>query len=468
MSRRKLTQLSRRSMFQRAAAAAMFGPLFQATEGTVSAQDGVNRNSAPSTLKITDMRACRVAANYDYPIIKIYTNQGVYGLGDVRDAGVEGIALILKAHLVGKNPLNIEQNLRMIRQFANHGRMGGGYSAVDMALHDIAGKVYNVPAWRLIGNKIHDRIRIYADTTSHPDPKMYAERMRKRKEMGLTFFKMDLQSSMLRDRKDLSGVLNERGVCTEKGLGYLCEYIAAIRGVIGSGTPLAADHFGRLNLNDSIRYAKAFEPYQLSWAEDLLQVGERNQHPYLNWQAYKTISEATLTPVLTGEDIFGLEGGFKDLIENHAVDAIHPDIATSGGLLETKRIADYAEQYGVQIAMHHAGSPIGGFAGYHCAATFGNHFLAMENHALDMPWWQDLVKGVPKPIIDKGYVSVPDDRPGLGLELNDDVVKEHLRHPGYFEPTTMYDELIVSGFHTGGPWPHYDETGKWCNCVTYE
>ncbi len=158
----------------------------------MSAQQTVNRNSAPSTLKITDMRACRVAANYDYPLIKIYTNQDVYGLGEVRDAGVEGIALILKAHLVGKNPLNIESNLRTLRQFANHGRMGGGYSAVDMALHDIAGKVYGVPAYRLIGNKNHDRIRIYADTTGHKDPKVYAERMRKRKEMGLTFFKMDL------------------------------------------------------------------------------------------------------------------------------------------------------------------------------------------------------------------------------------------------------------------------------------
>ena len=177
MNRLQKTWLTRRSIFRRAAAAAIFGPLFKATEGSASAQQAVNRNSTPSTLKITDMRACRVAANYDYPLIKIYTNQDVYGLGEVRDAGVEGIALVLKAHLVGRNPLDIEQNLRIIRQFANHGRMGGGYSAVDMALHDIAGKVYGVPAYRLIGNKNHDRVRIYADTTSHPDPKVYAERM---------------------------------------------------------------------------------------------------------------------------------------------------------------------------------------------------------------------------------------------------------------------------------------------------
>jgi L-alanine-DL-glutamate epimerase-like enolase superfamily enzyme len=447
--------LNRRSLFRQAAATAMFGPLFQATRGTASAQQTVNRSSAPSTLKITDMRACRVAANYDYPIIKVYTNQDVYGLGEVRDAGVEGIALILKHHILGKNPLDIEGTLRPLRGFANHARMGGGYSAVDMALHDIAGKVYGVPDYRLIGQKVRNRIRIYADTTDSNDPKIYAERMKKRKEMGITFFKMDLHSNLVSNRP---GALNERGVCTTKGLGYLCEYIAAIRDVIGDSAPLAADHFGPLNVKDAIAYARAFEKYQLSWAEDIV--------PWSNWQGLKEIKGQTTTPLLTGEDVFGLRNGFDRLIENQCVDAIHPDIETSGGLLETKRIADAADMAGIQVAMHHAGSPVGGFAGYHCAATFRN-FLAMENHALDMPWWQDLVKGVPKPIIDKGYVAVPE-TPGLGLELNDDVVKEHLRRPGYFEPTPMFDDAIVSGFAPGGAWPHFDEDGKWCNCVSYQ
>ena len=124
MNQRERAQLTRRSLFKSAAAAAMLGPVFKATEGSVSAAETVNRNSAPSDLKITDMRACRLATNYDYPIIKLYTNQDVYGLGEVRDAGVEGIALVLKAHLVGKNPLNIEANLKNLRQFAGHGRMG--------------------------------------------------------------------------------------------------------------------------------------------------------------------------------------------------------------------------------------------------------------------------------------------------------------------------------------------------------
>lgn len=428
------------------------------------AASGVNKNSAPSKLRITDMRAVTIAANYDYPIIRIDTNQGVYGYGEVRDAGVKGIALILKAHIVGENPLEIHRILRKIRLFAGHGRMGGGYSAVDMALHDIAGKVYGVPAWRLLGPKVRDKIRIYCDTTGHEDPKIYAERMKKRQQMGFTFFKMDLYTRLVKNRP---GAVNERGVATEKGLGYLCEYIEAVRDAIGWDVPLAADHFGPLNVKDSIRYARAFEPYDLAWAEDILQVGHfgiGGDAPR-NWRAYREIRQATTTPLAIGEGLFGLEEGFKDFLDNQAVDIIHPDPETSGALIETKRIADYADLHGIPTAVHFAGSPVGCMASVHMAATIRN-FVAMENHAVDMPWWNDLVTGLPNPIVQNGYIQVPD-TPGLGVELNEEVVKEHLRYPGYFEPTPEFDEVIVSGFRRVGPWPHYDENGNWCNCVTY-
>jgi L-alanine-DL-glutamate epimerase-like enolase superfamily enzyme len=435
-------------------AATLGSAVFKATAGQANTDRSVNRNSSPSDLKITDLRACRVAANYDYPIIKLYTNQDVYGLGEVRDAGVEGIALILKSHLLGRNPLDIQGTLKAIRPYAWHGRMGGGYSAVDMALHDIAGKVYNVPAHRLIGSKITDRVRIYADTTDHPDPKVYAKRMAARKAMGITFFKMDLHTSLVGDRP---GAVDERGVATAKGLEYLCEYIQAIRDVIGWKAPLAADHFGPLTVKDSIRYGRAFEPYDLAWAEDFID--------WRDWRGFKIVTDSTETTTLTGENTFGLDG-FKELIDNHSVDVIHPDPETAGGLLETKRIADYAAEHKMKTALHHAGSPIGAMCGVHVACTLTN-FLAMENHALDIPWWQDLVTGIPKPIIKDGYITVPD-RPGLGLELNDDVVKEHLRIPGYFEPTPFFNQELVAAFNFGKPWPHYDEEGKWCDCVTYQ
>src|SRR5512141_2697337 len=128
----KMTIISRRKALQRAAGFAAAAGILKLTEPKLDAQGRsqqpaatVNTNSAPSDLKITDMRAVTIASNYDYPIIRIDTNQGVYGLGEVRDAGVKGIALILKAHIKGKNPLEIESIMRSIRPFAGQGRMGG-------------------------------------------------------------------------------------------------------------------------------------------------------------------------------------------------------------------------------------------------------------------------------------------------------------------------------------------------------
>ena len=215
--------------------------------------------------------------------------------------------------------------------------------------------------------------------------------------------------------------------------------------------------FRRLSVKDCIRYARAFEPYQLAWAEDFIS--------FQDWKGFKQITDATTTPILTGEDAFGLEEGFHDLIDNSAVDLLHPDPETSGALLETKRIIDYAYLNGIRSAIHFAGSPVGCMASVHMAATIPD-LLAMENHAIDMPWWGDLVTGPPKPIIEDGYVPVPD-TPGIGVELNEEVVKEHLRYPGYFEPTPMYDDFVISGFRRVGPWPHYDEDGNYVNKITY-
>ena len=450
MQLKQRSAISRRSVLKRVAATAMLGPLFQASKGTMRAQVGqggrINRNSSPSALKITDIRACRIAANYDYPLIKVSTNQDVYGLGEVRDAGVEGMALMLKPFLVGQDPTDIEGLLRRIRPYANHGRNGGGYSAIDIALHDIAGKVYGVPAWRLLApHKVRDRVRIYADTIDDKDPKIYAMRMQKRKEMGITFFKMDLHTDLVADRPN---AVDERGIATDKGLSYMCEFLAAIRDVIGWEAPLAADHFGQLDVKESIRYARAFEPYRLAWMEDILQVGTlRYGDAPANWRAYQEIRAATLMPLAIGESLFGLEEGFRPFIDNRAIDIIHPDLLTSGGIRETKRIADYASMNGIPTACHYVASPVGCMATVHTIATIKD-FLAMETMAPGTPWWDDMVTGVPKPLIQNGYIQVPE-TPGLGVELNEEVVRQHLRTPGYFEPTPQYDKYIIDDYRSG-------------------
>ncbi len=131
-------------------------------------------------------------------------------------------------------------------------------------------------------------------------------------------------------------------------------------------------------------------------------------------------------------------GGLAALAEQHAVDIMHPDLATSGGILETKKIGDAIQAYGIPMAMHFAGSPVACMASVHCAAATEN-FLVLENHSVDVPWWDSLVEGIEKPIINQGYITVPNG-PGLGVSLNDEVMKQHLMEPGYFEPTPEWNK----------------------------
>ena len=167
---------------------------FWADEQLEAYQQNVNTNSKPSDLKITDMRvATVVGAPMRCPIIRIDTNQGVYGLGEVRDGASKNYALMLKRLILSENPCNVDKIFRKIKQFGGHARQGGGVCGVEMALWDIAGKVYNVPAYQMLGGKFRDKVRCYADTTESDDPKVFAERLKKRvDEKGFTFLKMDL------------------------------------------------------------------------------------------------------------------------------------------------------------------------------------------------------------------------------------------------------------------------------------
>jgi L-alanine-DL-glutamate epimerase-like enolase superfamily enzyme len=147
----------------------------------------VNTNSKPSDLRITDMRiAVLRGVPMTSPIIRIDTNQGIYGLGEVRDGATKNYALELKSKILGQNPCNVDLLFRRIKQFGGHARQGGGVSGVEVALWDLAGKAYNAPIYQMLGGKFRDRIRIYCDTTESPDPKEFTRRLKERMAMGFT------------------------------------------------------------------------------------------------------------------------------------------------------------------------------------------------------------------------------------------------------------------------------------------
>jgi L-alanine-DL-glutamate epimerase-like enolase superfamily enzyme len=436
-------EVSRRNFLGRSAGAAALAA-FWANDTIEAWQGNVQTASKPSELKITDLRFAHViGAPMRCPLIRIDTNQGIYGYGEVRDGASVSYALMLKTRLLGENPCNVDRVFRKIKQFGFHARQAGGVCGVEMALWDLAGKAYNVPAFQMLGGKFRDRVRLYCDTTESQDPKVYGERLKKRREQGFTWLKMDLGYDLVQNVP--GAVTAPLGVTprtsqmtqhqftgvelTDKGVGLMADYAGAVRDVIGMDIPLAADHFGHIGVNSCIRLGKALEKHNLAWLEDMI--------PWWWTDAWKEITQSVNIPTLTGEDIY-LKEPFIELCKHHAVDIVHPDLASSGGLLETKKIGDTAMEYGHAMAMHFAGTPVSFMANVHCAAATEN-FLALEFHSNEVPWWEDMVTGIDKPIIDKGFANVPN-RPGLGIELNPDVVKQHLAPgTGYFEPTENWN-----------------------------
>ncbi len=422
----------------------------------------VQRSSSPTDLKITDLRYCLTSVMGGTAIIRIDTNQGIYGLGEVRDAADVRYALMLKSRILGRNPCNVEMIFKLIRQFGGPARQAGGVCAIEMALWDLCGKAYGVPCWQLLGGRYRDKIRLYADTPEAKSPEEQAKLIRYRiNEQGYTWLKMDVSIAELKGKpgtvvnskfwENQRGDLAQWGdqdnpmsygntmhpftqiQITEKGLEELALIVENVRNMVGYEIPISTDHYGHFDLNNNIRMGKALEKYRLAWFEDMV--------PWQYTEQWKIITDALETPTITGEDIYLLKD-FKPLIHARAVDLIHPDLASSGGLLETKRIGDYAEEFGIAMAMHQAGTPVSFMASVHCAAATQN-FLALEHHSVDLPWWESLVKTTDgRKLIEKGFAVVPLTAPGLGIELDEDMLKEHLhpRDKSYFAPTDEWND----------------------------
>jgi L-alanine-DL-glutamate epimerase-like enolase superfamily enzyme len=410
-------------------------------------QSNVKRASEPSALKITDLRvAVVVDAPMTCPLIRVDTNQGLVGWGEVRDGASETYALMLKSRVLGENPCNVDKVFRKIKQFGAAARQAGGVCGIEMAMMDLAGKAWGVPCWQMLGGKFRDRVRLYADTTERDTAVEQGKLLKERIDRGITFLKQDFGIGHLRD---VPGALSmplgtntgggERvmhpftGIeITDKGIAWLSDWVGQIRGVIGMEIPLSTDHYGHIGVNSCIKLARAMEKWNLAWMEDMV--------PWQFPQLMKQIREATTVPILTGEDIY-LKEPFMKLIDEGAVDMIHPDLASAGGLMETKKIGDYAMENGVAMAMHFAGTPISFMANVHTAAASEN-FIALEHHSLDVPWWESLVKTTGgNALVEKGFAVVPDS-PGLGVELSEEAVKQHLRpKSGYFDPTPEWDSI---------------------------
>lgn len=377
-------------------------------------------------LKITDVRTAFVQGMH----VRIYTDQGLIGEGEAVDAVSGGAQIVagFRGSLVGQDPLRVEGIFERIRTsgiFA--GGQGGQYvaalTAVEIALWDLTGKALGLPIYQLLGGKTRDRVRVYCDsgTNNRADP-MAKQFISQIIDNGFTAAKIDIDDGADRDRFD-----RVNWTANNAEIDHMIDKVAFVREALPKNIELAVDMHGRYDVGTGKRMAKALEPFRLLWLEEPV--------PPENVDAMRDVRESTNTPICCGENLF-LRHGFRELLEKRAVDFIMPDIQKCGGLLEARKIADMAHTYYVPMAPHCQASPIGAMASCHVLAAIPNA------HVLEWHWghpaarttrWKEFVKE--GDIIQKGYITVSD-KPGIGVEMNEEAVKKMARPgSGWFEPS---------------------------------
>ncbi|MBX3002297.1 MAG: mandelate racemase/muconate lactonizing enzyme family protein [Caldilineaceae bacterium] len=387
-------------------------------------------------MKITDLKCTTLGSN---PIVRITTDEGIDGLG-----AVESYKPYIKPHvefyrdmIVGEDPTNVERVMLRIRRMGSFKPWGSAVSAIEMALWDIAGKAAGVPVYKLLGGKVRDKVRVYNGAIRFPmegvEPQHFAENTAKMKESkeGFTLIKqaISFHSAMAREIPNYfygeishSGRHPNRGLLTERGMKHTVACIEAMKEVLGDEIGLALDCGPGMTVPDAVRLAKAVEPLNIAWLEDMI-TGDYT--PYVLADLYRDVTTKTSTPIHTGEQIY-LRQNFIELIEKQAVNIVGPDPCDVGGIAELKWIAEYADLHGILMAPHGTGDGLIGLAALvQVCAALPQNYIAFEYPVGRPEWWYDIVEGLPDPIVVNGFIDVWD-RPGMGVTINVEKARKYL------------------------------------------
>lgn len=395
-----------------------------------------------------------VEGNFDWTFVRIETDDGIIGLGECFFApGLTAILCSLEPLVVGEDPRDIHRLFRKLRLASSGAGSVAGiiYNAItgiEAALWDVLGQSLGVPIHRLLGGKFRDKVRIYVDchsgeslecldetlrsrparwaANSSPHvakdyfgeasddaastPEEYGHRALQKKAEGFTALKFDLDVPGTQGADTYNRVLGNRAI------DHAVSLIAAVRDAVGVDTDIAVDCHWRYNASDIVKLARELEPFRLLWLEDPV--------PPDNVAALKEVSSKVRVPIATGENLFLFEG-FQEIIAQHALSVVTPDLQKVGGLAVAQSIAQFADVHSMPVAPHNISSPVGTLTAAHFCASIPN-FLALEFHASDVPFWNDLVDGLAKPIVHNGFIQLPE-KPGLGVKLNEEVARRYAR-----------------------------------------
>ncbi len=363
-----------------------------------------------------------------YTLVKITSDAGPYGIAEAYGSpgvGVREQVLSLKEWLVGKDPLEIDKlytqmgegsrSLSGTRTDGSAHNLMRAVSGIEMALWDLAGKLLDVPTSTLLGGRFRDRVRVYdhAAPKSMLDKAAVADWAAKAKShsSGFTCHKFGFPHTdpAIDKARDLSNRM-----LTTRELINIQKGFENCRDAIGWDHDLMVHCHWEYDLRTSIQIADAVESVKPVWLEDPLPVDYSD--------SWRRLCAASKVPICMGENLARREG-FKDFILNQGCDILHPDLRNSGGFLETKRIADLAHIFGLPMASHNTGSQVCTYASAQWAASIRD-YMALETITGE-GGWMDQVLLLDGPYIKDGFVAVTD-KPGLGIELNPDVVRAHL------------------------------------------
>lgn len=375
--------------------------------------------------------------NWGGIIVRIETNTGIVGYGECRDVDSQAGTWLsaLAPHIIGMNPTKIEDVYdTMMQHYApppvsemrdQEKRGTGAISGIEMACWDIVGKVYNTPIYQLLGPRYNERIRLYGDTYGNT-----VNDIESRIEKGFTIFKCFtyLTTDIAQGQWTTSATPNNYGykeiTFSQTGLDLMAEYMEQHRDVLKSygepyaSAPIGSDHYqgydasDQLSVESAIALSEAIKPHiGGGWVEDIIDwwIDRCSGAPL------KAVNDATDVAVLTGEDMFGVEQ-FGQFADRGALNIIHPEPNTAGGFNQTVLSAKYAHTKGITTAFHNSSGPIAMTAYAHMAAAIPD-FVGLEFNKIDYPWHDDLIDGVDKPLIQNGYMNVPEG-PGLGITPN--------------------------------------------------
>ncbi|MFA1611756.1 mandelate racemase/muconate lactonizing enzyme family protein [Halobellus rubicundus] len=376
-----------------------------------------NARGGGRDVEITDVQTTVVDGNYPWILVRVYTDAGVVGTGEAYWGGGDAeIIDRMTPFVVGENPLDIDRLYEhLIQKMSGEGSISGkvvsAISGIEIALHDVAGKILEVPAYQLVGGKYRDEVRIYCDlhTENEADPEACAaEAERVVDELGYDAIKFDLDVP--------SGHEKDRANRHLRGpeIDHKVEIVEAVTEAVGDRADVAFDCHWSFSAGSAKRLLAAVEEYDVWWVEDPI--------PPENHDVQREVTQsAPQTPVTVGENVYRTHGQ-RQLITDQAVDILAPDLPRVGGMRETRKIADLAAQFYIPIAMHNVSSPVGTMASAHVAAAIPNS-LAVEYHSYELGWWEDLVEE--DGLIEEGRMTIPEE-PGLGLTLDLDAVAEHM------------------------------------------